>query len=491
MEHEQEEALTQNWRERIRGKKVIFYNTGISALLIGQGKHLDKMYRVFEIFKRYPKVVLWWRPHPLEKSTIESMHSELSKSYQELREQFVREDIGILDESADLHRVIEISDAYYGDTSSVVNLYKKTGKPIMLAMDDVIGEGCERELFLSIIDYCVYRNSVYFITSLYNMIFEMDMQEFQIKNIAAIAREYPHTCCLKQIAVEGEDIVVYLRDRDYGVKYHICDGSVEYFDNLHREEKDYDQDKIFWTDSGVGYVVARENNAIYEIERQGDRRFIYRGDIGDHFWGVACVGRFLVVPHCDKMKISIWNMETKEKSVMGGFPEQFEIFGSNPYAGMIAHQRNLYLFPASANMVLKIDLESLSISEAFIDIKNDMNPSFAMYTCVKKRDNIVYAVFNRRNMWHIVNLDSGEVIAKNIQIDNSLKNFIIDRPIFQREFPAETTHEIILREDPWFNSLPCFIKSVIQYQKPYLGALCGEGTENIGKKIYEATKEEL
>lgn len=491
MEHGQEEALTQNWRERIRGKKVIFYNTGISALLIGQGRHLDKMYRVFETFKRYPKVVLWWRPHPLEKSTIESMHSELSKSYQELREQFVREDIGILDESADLHRVIEISDAYYGDTSSVVNLYKKTGKPIMLAMDDVIGESCERELFFSIVDYCLYQKSVFFITSLYNLIFEMDTQDFRIKNIAVITREYPNTCCLQQIALDGEDIVVRLQDRDYGAKYHIGNRRVEYFDKLHQEETGYDEDQIFWTDSGVGYVVAGDQSEIYAIGGQADRRLIYKGDAGDHFWGVACVGHILIVPHCDKMKISIWNMETKEKIIMDEFPEQFEIFGTNPYAKMIAHQKNVYLFPASSNMIVQIDLETFAISEVFVDIKNDVSPAFAMYTCVKKRGNIVYAVFNRRNMWHIVNLDSGEVIIKDIRIDNSLKNFIIDRPIFQREIPAETAHEIILREDPWSNALPRFIKSVIRYQKSYTPELCRDGLVNIGKRIYEATKEEL
>lgn len=490
MEHGQEKDLTQNWKERICGKKIIFYNTGIAALLRGQERHLDKMYRVFETFKRYPKVVLWWRPHPLEQSTIESMHSELSKSYQELRERFVREDIGILDESADLHRAIDISDAYYGDASSVVTLYEKTGKPILMAMDDVIGESCERDIFFSIIDYCVYHDSVFFITSLYNLIFEMDKQEFKIKNVVAIIREYPNTGCLKQITLEGEDIIVYLRERNYGVKYHICDGSLEYFDNLYLSEEIFDKDKIFWIDSKVGYAVEKGSNQIYEIEKHADKRVIYKGDVGDHFWGVARVGNILVIPHSDKMKISILNMDTGEKSVIDEFPEQFEIFGSNPYAEIIVHQKDVYLFPASSNMILKIDLERLSISESFVNIRSDVSPAFSMYTCVKKKGNIVYAVFNRRNTWHIINLDANDVIAKRILIDNELKDFIIDRPIFQIEFPTKTVHANVLREDPWSNSLPRFIKSVIRYQrKPYLGDEYKEVPANVGKKIYEATKE--
>jgi len=40
--------------------------------------------------------------------------------------------IGIYDDTGDLHRAICYSDAYYGDLSSVIVLYKNTGKPIML-----------------------------------------------------------------------------------------------------------------------------------------------------------------------------------------------------------------------------------------------------------------------------------------------------------------------------------------------------------------------
>ena len=38
----------------------------------------------------------------------------------------------IFDDTADMNRAIAISDAYYGDPSSLVELYKKTGKPIMI-----------------------------------------------------------------------------------------------------------------------------------------------------------------------------------------------------------------------------------------------------------------------------------------------------------------------------------------------------------------------
>ena len=39
---------------------------------------------------------------------------------------------GIYDDTPELHRAIAYSDCYYGDGSSVVSLYKVTGKPVMI-----------------------------------------------------------------------------------------------------------------------------------------------------------------------------------------------------------------------------------------------------------------------------------------------------------------------------------------------------------------------
>ena len=45
---------------------------------------------------------------------------------------------GFYDDTADLDRAIEISDAYYGDGSSVVQLYQQTGKPIMMQDVEIV-----------------------------------------------------------------------------------------------------------------------------------------------------------------------------------------------------------------------------------------------------------------------------------------------------------------------------------------------------------------
>lgn len=114
-------------------KKIIFYNTSVGALLQHNEKMLQKMRYVLGIFKENrDEVALLWRPHPLIKATMESMRPQLWKEYDRLVRNYRDEGWGIYDDSSDVDRAIALSDAYYGDGSSVVQMYQQTGKPIMM-----------------------------------------------------------------------------------------------------------------------------------------------------------------------------------------------------------------------------------------------------------------------------------------------------------------------------------------------------------------------
>jgi len=120
-------------------KKIIFYNTGIAALLTHNEKWLDKIENVLDIFKKnQDEIALLWRPHPLIESTMKSMRPEVLQKYARLKEQYILEGWGIYDDTADVDRAIVLSDAYYGDSSSVVQLYQQTGKPVMIQNVKVI-----------------------------------------------------------------------------------------------------------------------------------------------------------------------------------------------------------------------------------------------------------------------------------------------------------------------------------------------------------------
>lgn len=141
---EEETEIPEEWERIIRRldgsrKKVILYNTGVSAMLNHEEKMLKKIENVFHTFREYQdEVALLWRPHPLMQATLESMRPGLLKAYEELVEQYRAEGWGIYDDTAELDRAIAISDAYYGDGSSVVQLCKSVGMPVMIQDVDVV-----------------------------------------------------------------------------------------------------------------------------------------------------------------------------------------------------------------------------------------------------------------------------------------------------------------------------------------------------------------
>ena len=120
-------------------KKIIFYNSTISALLEHNEKMLRKMEQVFEVFRKNSnETALLWRPHPLTESTLASMRPGLLETYRNIRDRYIREGWGIYDDTPDVDRAVILSDAYYGNMSSVLQLYRKTGKPVMVQNVEVL-----------------------------------------------------------------------------------------------------------------------------------------------------------------------------------------------------------------------------------------------------------------------------------------------------------------------------------------------------------------
>lgn len=136
---EAETIIPQTWEKYIlkpdgNRKKIVLYNNSITALLRHSEDMLEKMKEIFQTFKEFQEdIALWWRPHPLIESTISSMRPLLWQEYRKIVEEYKAEDWGIYDDTAEVDRAIIVADAYYGDWSSLVHLFKQTGKPIMIA----------------------------------------------------------------------------------------------------------------------------------------------------------------------------------------------------------------------------------------------------------------------------------------------------------------------------------------------------------------------
>jgi len=116
-----------------RWKKVILYNTSVSALLKHGNDMLAKMRSVFNIFRENrEETALLWRPHPLIKATIGAMRPQLWEEYNKMVCEYCKEGWGIYDDSAEMDRAIALCDAYYGDGSSLVQLCREAGRPVMI-----------------------------------------------------------------------------------------------------------------------------------------------------------------------------------------------------------------------------------------------------------------------------------------------------------------------------------------------------------------------
>ncbi|MCI9075708.1 MAG: hypothetical protein HFH10_07890 [Dorea sp.] len=135
--------VPKEWLELIRKpsgewKKVILYNTSVGALLAQDEKMIKKMQEVFRIFKAMQKeITLLWRPHPLIQATLEAMRPELWEAYREMMDEYRKEGWGIYDNTPDLSRAIALSDGYYGDPSSLVQLYRNVKMPIMIQNTEI------------------------------------------------------------------------------------------------------------------------------------------------------------------------------------------------------------------------------------------------------------------------------------------------------------------------------------------------------------------
>ena len=74
---------------------------------------------------------------------------DLLERYERMIEQYLQDDYGIYDDTSDLDRAILLSDAYYGDFSSVLHMCKAVHIPIMvqeahIRTDQWVNSSCEQ-----------------------------------------------------------------------------------------------------------------------------------------------------------------------------------------------------------------------------------------------------------------------------------------------------------------------------------------------------------
>lgn len=216
--------IPDDWREKIyttegMKKRVIFYNTSLAAMLAVEEEHsqtpgnepglkyLAKVQSVLEVFKQRDDVVLLWRPHPLMLSTMQTMRPHLLDRWIKIVSDFKKEGYGIYDESSDLHRAIAVSDAYYGDGSSVVPLFLAAGKGVFYSnFGGREGYLCNSDFFF--MTMFAHQNALFSFILDKNLILKTDLEALNTQYFSSVPGKNPVGKKLYHHSVVMEDKVI-------------------------------------------------------------------------------------------------------------------------------------------------------------------------------------------------------------------------------------------------------------------------------------------
>lgn len=517
-----------NWKEMVRGKKVILYNTGVSSLLHEREKRIEKMKWVFQVFRERQEIVLWWRPHPLEISTLQSMLPELEEQYREVRRQYQEENIGILDESADLSRAIAVSDAYYGAWSSVVELYKTAKKPVLIENNKVKEIG---ETFFLPAALCVKDEDSWFIQENSNKLIRMSRVTNEVKEIVTIPCEPPYQGRFyhSYIVDIGESLLLLLGESEQIYEYELGTGKVK----IHRPQIEnyifnselvvehnsqllifpYERSEILAFDFCTGAIEQKNflgknirtakcheviGSKLYVADRGGNTVYCYDfsdeshvethiGTEDNKYWGIKKAGKYFVLPHIGKKAITLWDEESGEITELTEFPERYASWEEHAYADAYERNGNIYLFPSYGNMVLEVDVNNKVINQVFEDAffeadydMNSENCSGNTYSYVGKYNGIVCAFSLIKHCWQIFNLDTMEIQETHMpeikeERQKGLVECLLDHKEYKNSFCAF--------EQTTICTLGNYIKSLAgDYEKPCVD---NRVDNNVGNNIHK------
>ncbi len=418
-------------------KKIVFYNNSIGALLQHNEKMIAKIKFTFEIFKKNrDEIALLWRPHPLIESTLTSMRPQLWEAYREIRDQYLLEGWGIYDNSSDVDRAVVLSDAYYGDMSSVVQLCQKKGMPVMVQDVSVIEKALyEKNLNeyvkVSIEDAVIYEDAVWFITNTFNSLYSMNILTGETR----LEGFFPNETYSGQRLYESMQLIAH---KIYFIPFYaktiaVFDIRKKQFSTIEFEEKRLGckLDKALFGGSKVygkylfmfpefSKVIIRLNTEIDKADYisgwdEEVRRICFNEDV--YFRRqVACKGNKLMLPFCnanavmeldcDTLEYQIYRLGTEKRGYSGicfdgeqfwlssrtngslvqwnpntNYAKIMELDQNNDvqtlylYVGIVCCQKEIRIFPSIKREYAKTENEQIVLQEGiytFVEDKNHM-----------------------------------------------------------------------------------------------------------------------
>lgn len=206
-------SLPNDWKKSLynadgQRKRVIFYNTSLADLLNCKNM-MDKIEDTLTFFQNNEDCILWWRPHPLYESTLESMMPDQVDRYRKIVETYKDNGIGIFDDGGDLNWAIAETDAYYGDGSSVSVLFQNVKKPVMYQSTKI--RNCIKKTASIPMWPCTFyadKDQVWFFHGKINMLCRYDLNTLEYELIGNVPGEDIYQAGLYSGTVRYKDTLV-------------------------------------------------------------------------------------------------------------------------------------------------------------------------------------------------------------------------------------------------------------------------------------------
>lgn len=442
-------APPDGWKEIMEGKKVFFFNTSISGLLVNTMTFLKKINYVFDTFKGRDDALILWRPHPLLESTIASMRPQFLQIYNSLKNKFCKENIGIYDDTPDIETSIAWSDVYIGDSgTSVTSLFGIAGKPIFV-LDSNLNEDITEELGMFCMRGFCYENSDAWFIGPYNFLYYFNFvtkdlvplvrvseisEEGQYHDVfktgdrLVIAPMNAQDVCIfennqiRKIQLNYESLpgmafnnaVIYkhylfLIPAQYSsiVRLDLNTEKVSYWKISNRETNKSDDhfcgDSI-WLQDSILYLAYAGSKSVMALDLENGKYKISAVDFQDS----ACTNMFGDIDNLwflpqESSVITRWNSVTGDIKIYSQYPEGFKCFNyiygfecnQKPFSSAVVFNDYILLIPYWANMFVKLDKATGEMSEWNPPFPTDFSPKNCNpYSFEAKLDDYSFYLFS-------------------------------------------------------------------------------------------------
>ncbi len=203
-----------DWRKKLQGKKVFFYNTSLNGLLGDTNAFLNKMLYVFRCFAGRKDVCLIWRPHPLLMTSLSSLRKEAIPYYEKVKEMFLRGDNIIYDDTPDIESTIAHSDVYVGDSAtSVTMLFAISGKGLFILNNYIHGLPQSEDWRGDVLTEWTFQGQDQWIVSTTNHLYQRN-QDGKYQYVSGLCDYHSVSYYLKPIEIENKTYICPANGQD-------------------------------------------------------------------------------------------------------------------------------------------------------------------------------------------------------------------------------------------------------------------------------------